>query len=175
MTKRVGPLRISFGWGEEPPFAGARNSVEVEVSDTTGAPIEGARGELRAEGTFGDQRVELPLVPQEEPGVFRAPLVPTRPGTYSLRIIGRALGRAIDVVATCSDKTFECVIDPTEIQFPAKDPSASQLAERLSRGLPRASATARSSHRIAIAALAVALLSLAASVGFGVRNSRKSR
>jgi hypothetical protein len=176
-TKPVGPLRISFGWGDEPPFTGAKNFVEVEVADAAGRPIADPRGELRVEVSFGDQRLELPLLPDEEAGRFRAALIPTRPGTYAFGITGEVQGRAVDVGATCSDETFECVSDATEIQFPAKDPSASQLSDRLTRELPRAadraSDKATGARQLAIAALAVALLALAASIGFGLKNARK--
>jgi hypothetical protein len=172
-TEPVGPLRISFGWGDEPPFTGVKNFVEVEVADAAGQAIADLHGELRAEVSFGDQRVELPLLPDEEPGRFRAALIPTRPGTYAFRIIGNVRGRAIDVGATCSDQTFECVSDATEVQFPAKDPSVSQLSDRLTRELPRASDKANEARQLAIAALVVALLALAAAIGFGLRNARK--
>ena len=103
-TKPVGQLRISFGWGDEPPFTGVKNFVEVEVADAAGRPIADLHGEIRAEVSFGDQRVELPLVPDEEPGRFSAALIPTRPGTYAFRITGNVRGRAVDVGATCSDR-----------------------------------------------------------------------
>ena len=173
VTRAIGPLRLSFGWGDEPPFAGATNFVEVGMTDASGAPVADLGGELRVEVSFGDQRVELPLVPQEEPGQFRASIIPTRPGRYALRIIGKVRGRAIDVGATCSDKTFDCVSDATEVEFPAKDPSASQLSKRLTRGLDRSSEKGTGARHLAIAALALAALALVVSLALGVRSTRK--
>ena len=176
-TKPAGPLRISFGWGDEPPYAGAKNFVEVGVADAAGAPIADLGGELSVEVSFGGQRVELPLVPSEEPGEFRASIVTTRPGTYAFRITGTARGRAVDVGGTCSESSFECVSEVTGIQFPAKDPSAGQLADRLSRELPRtqqASDEASDARLLAIVAVILAGLALASSVGLGLLRARKS-
>jgi hypothetical protein len=64
VTRAVGPLRLSFGCGDEPAFTGSKNFVEVELT-ADGAPIADPRGELRAEVSFGDRRVELPLLPTE--------------------------------------------------------------------------------------------------------------
>jgi hypothetical protein len=178
MTKPAGKLLISFGWGDEPPFTSAKNFVEVGVADKSGAPIEELQAELRAEVTFGSERVELPLEPTEEPSELRASIVPTRPGTYAFRITGTANGQTIDVGATCSEKTFECVSDISEIQFPAKEPSAGQLADRLTRELPRVEAQASDDaddvRLIAIAALVVATLALIAAIVLGVM-LRRSR
>ncbi len=161
--KTVGPLTLVIGWGEEPAFAGLKNSVEVDVADAAGA-VADLGGSLNVEITFGEARVTAPLLPvRERPGKYRTWLVPTRPGTYSFHITGNARGQFIDVSSTCSNATFACVIDLSEIQFPAKDPSAGQLAERVARSLPRADravGVATNARLVAIGALVVSILSL---------------
>jgi hypothetical protein len=115
--------------------------------------------------SFGDQHVALPLRPVfRQPGKLRAFLLPTRAGTYSFHFSGTIKGLAIEATSTCSDTTFACVADAAAIQFPAKDPSTGQLAERMDRTLPRADAAssgASVARTIAIAAFIVAVLALA--------------
>ena len=177
-TQTVNRLRLTIGWGDEPVFSGAKNSVEVDVSEATGAPVTDPGGSLTAEVSFGDERIVLPLQPSgQRPGKFRAWLVPTRPGTYTFHITGTVKGQTIDTSSTCSDKTFDCVTDVSDVQFPAKDPSAGQLAESVSRALPRAERamdTAAGARNVAMAAIGVAALALAAAIGLGVRKGRKA-
>ena len=121
----------------------------------------------------------LSLLPARgQPGKFRAWLVPTRPGTYTFHITGTAKGQPIDMTSTCSPETFACVADVSDIQFPVKDPSAGQLADRLSRELPRAEAameTATGARTLAFAGLAGAVIALGAAIGFGVRKGSTGR
>ena len=138
-TKIAGSLRLTIGWGDEPAFTGLKNAVEVAVADAAGRPVTDLGESFAVEIAFGDQRVVLPLQPvRERPGTFRAWLVPTRSGAYAFRFTGTARGQIIDTTSTCSPKTFSCVADLSDLQFPVKDPSAGQLAERVTRTLPRA-------------------------------------
>jgi len=176
VTKASGPLRVTLGWGEEPPLTGLRNFVEVAVSDASGAPVSDLGDSATVEVSFGEERITLPLLPAERPGEFRAVLVPTRPGTYAFHLTGTVKGRAIDATSTCSEETFECVAAASEVQFPVKDPSTGELAQRLDRELPRAEGaedSADSAERIAIAALVLAALALAGALWFGLRARRE--
>jgi hypothetical protein len=176
-TRKVDQFHLTIGWGDEPTFTGSRNSVEVDVSDASGKPVTDPEGSLSVDVSFGDQRIVLPLLPAgKQPGKYRAWLVPTRPGTYAFHITGNVKGQTIDATSTCSDKTFDCVRDASEIQFPAKDPSAGQLAERVSRALPRAERAldaAASARKVALVAIAVAALALVAAIGLVARKGRK--
>jgi len=70
-------------------------------------------------------------------------------------------GKPVQVRASCSEATFNCVETSAGPQFPVKDPSAGQLAERLSSEASRvenASKQADDARTIALfAALAAAL------------------
>jgi|SRR6266850_4329370 len=175
--KAAGGFRLTIGWGDEPAFSGFKNSVVVDVADAAGAPVKDLDGPLTVEVSFGDERLTLPLVPDgQRPGEVHAWLVPTRPGTYTFHITGRVKGQAIDATSTCSDSTFDCVTDVSEVQFPAKDPSTGQLADRIGRALPRAEqahGAAAAARNVAIAAILLALLALAAAIGFEARRGRK--
>jgi hypothetical protein len=176
-TRQLGALRVTMGWGDEPAFSGLRNSVEVDIVQGS-VPVTDAGGVLSVHVSFGDERIELPLVPGDRPGRYHAWLVPTRPGTYAFRVVGTVKGQAIDITSTCSDTTFECVTDVSNVQFPAKDPSTGQLAERVSRALPRAERAMDDAGRattVGFAAMALAVLALAATIGVGVRRGGRSR
>ena len=178
VTRPSGPFEVSFGWGNEPPYSGEGNFVEVGLADRSGAPVGAPPGALRVEVTFSGARTTLPLVPDgEQPGSFRAALVPTRPGTYAFHITGTVRGQAIDTAATCSERTFECVNDISEVEFPVKDPSAGDLAQAVTRVQPRvndAADTADSARAIAIAAIAVAVVSLLSALWLGLRRRPKN-
>lgn len=174
----VGQYRLTIGWGDEPAFSGSKNFVSVAVSDAAGMPVADLNGSLAVEILFGDERLMLPLRPAwQRPGELRAWLMPTRSGTYTFHITGTVKDQRIDTMSTCSDKTFDCVSDLSEMQFPVKDPSAGQLAEGVSRALPRAERaidTATGAQRMAIAAIVVAVLALVATIGLGVRGGRRA-
>jgi len=179
-TKSVGGLKLTVGWGDEPAFSGFRNFVEVDVVDGAGHPVTDlGGGALSADVGFGDEHLPLALVPARgQPGKFRAWLVPTRPGTYSFHVTGTIKGQPIDMMSTCSDTTFACVADVSDIQFPVKDPSAGQLADRISREMPRAEAAmtaAGGARTLAIAGLAGAVVALGAAIGFGMRKGSAGR
>ena len=170
--KVSGALDLVIGWGEEPAFTGSRNSVVVTVSDRAGA-LKDPAAALSVEIIFGSERITLPLEPVfNHPNEFRAWLVPTRAGTYTFHVTGKIRGQAIDVTSTCAENTFHCVEEAAEIQFPVKDPSAGQLADRIDRSLPRAelaTATAASARLIAIAALGIAIAGSAAAILISLR------
>ena len=172
----AGPYRLVIGWSDEPAFTGIRNAVVVEITETgKGAITEPAA--LSVEVSFGAERIVLPL--NQDPvrrHVFQAPLVPTRAGTYTLHITGKVKSQAIDITTTCSEKTFDCVVDGSAIQFPVKEPSAGQVVERLDRSLPRAELALESAARartIAVAAIVVAALALL-SAAVSLKRTRKS-
>lgn len=177
-TQSVQALRVTVGWGDEPVYTGFNNFVEVDVTDAAGAPVADAAGSLSAEVTFGTERVVLPLMPEgKRPGHFRAAIVPTRPGTYTFHITGTMKGQPVDLSSTCSDRTFDCVTDVAEVQFPAKDPSPGQLAEGLGRAMPRAEqalAQASGARTVAYASIALALLGVVVAIGLGVRKGGKA-
>ena len=177
VERRAGPYAVTVGWGNEPPLSGSENFVDVELAGASGAPVAVRAGALGVEVRFGDAVTTLPLVPSGEPGKLRAAIVPTRPGTYAFRVRGTVAGRTIEAEATCSERTFDCVEDAAAVQFPARDPSTGQLAQRLGRELKRADRArdrADSAHTTALIAIVAALLALAAAAALAVRGRRKT-
>ena len=162
--KNAGSLVVTIGWSDEPAFSGARNAIEIDVADGAGKGVADPDAALTVEVTFGSERVTLPLAPvTQEPGKYRAWLVPTRAGVYAFHVSGTIRRQAVDVTSTCSDKTFECVGDSGALHFPARDPSPGQLADRIARTAPRADAAvgrANSARQLSLAALVVSALAL---------------
>lgn len=146
--RTVGPVQMVVGWLNEPAYAGFLNAVQLRLSDDAG-PITDAGDTVKVEVTFGDQKMgPVALAPAfGVPGEYRANLIPTRSGTYSFRFVGTVRGQQLDQKFTSSPTTFDAPKEPSESQFPAKDPSNAELAGRVDRLAPRVDAvgtTARS-------------------------------
>lgn len=142
-TRADGPVRFVVGWGDEPTYTGFKNSVQVIVTEASGAPVTDLGDTLKVEVIKGTDKATLPLVANFRvdgsgtPGDYRAWLTPTRPGSYTFRLHGTVRGQTVDESFASSKTTFNEVQDMTSIAFPAKDPSTGQLATRLDRAVPR--------------------------------------
>ena len=166
--KAVGKYTFTVGWGDEPAYAGFKNSVSLEVEDANHKPVADIGDGLKVEVITGSEKVTLSLSAAfGQPGAYEAAIIPTRSGTYTFHFTGTIRGDAIDATFTSSETTFDDIKAPTDVQFPAKDPSAGELAQRLTRSEQRAvraageasddAATARIVGFIGIALGAVAL------------------
>jgi hypothetical protein len=144
--RAAGGVQFVVGWGEEPAYTGHKNSVEVTVSEAGGRPVNDLGDGLKVEVIKGSERVTLPLEASfaggEAAGTYLAWLTPTRPGSYTFHLTGNVRGQNVNESFTSSPNTFDEVEDVTTIQFPAKEPSAGQLATRLDREVPRLEARA---------------------------------
>src|SRR4029077_18417731 len=70
VLKTAGPYHLLIGFGNEPTYAGAQNSVFLLLTDAkTGAPIvDGGLGDTLKVGVgFGTQTKQLPLVSSFDP------------------------------------------------------------------------------------------------------------
>jgi len=175
----VGSIHLTIGWGDESAFAGSRNSIDVSVTDSTGAPAADPTNTLSVELLFGDRRLRLPLLPVErQPGMYRAWIVPSRAGSYGFHISGRLNGETIDITSACSENTFPCMREPGEVQFPEKDPTPAQLAENDSRSQVRVQQAiddATEARLISFMALAVSTAAVAMAVLVRSLRSRRGR
>ena len=159
--RQVGAYAMSVGWADEPTYAGFKNAVQLLLKDKAGKPVTDLADTLKVEVVYETQKSSaLGLDPAwgtnfGTPGDYRAAIVPTRPGNYTFHFIGSINDQKVDQSFTSSDKTFDPVVEPAEIEFPAKDPSAAELAGLLERLGPRIDA-AQSAARDARAAAAQA-------------------
>ena len=76
------------------------------------------------------------------PGDYEAPLIPTIPGDYTFHLTGKVHDTTVDETATSSDSTFNSAVEATDIQFPTKVPSLTEITTRLDRLDARVAAAA---------------------------------
>ena len=151
VLKDFGPYSVALGWVHEPTYVGQLNAVQAVVKDSAGKPVTDiADGDLTVVVSAGGQvSAALPLVATYDedtglgiPGDYEAPLIPTIPGDYTFHLSGKIHDTAVDETATSSDSTFDSAVDETDIQFPAKVPSLTEVTTRLDRLDARVSAVA---------------------------------
>jgi hypothetical protein len=141
--RQVGGYEMVVGWVEEPPYAGFRNGVQVRLNDEAGKPVRDLGDTLKVEVIYGNQKTDaVALAPAfgekfGRQGEYWAPIIPTRQGAYTFHFIGRIKGQKVDESFTASERTFDLVQEPAEIEFPEKDPTRAELALRTQRMGPR--------------------------------------
>ena len=102
----VGEYTIEIGWLGEPPVAGQQNAIAVNVSKGEEEPVEDVAS-LTVTISYGGQEKTLTLQPlgEETPGQFVAPILPTVPGKYTLKLGG-----------TLGDTAVDAEVEPEEVQ-----------------------------------------------------------
>jgi hypothetical protein len=136
--RTVGAYKFTVGWGSEPTYAGFQNSVQLILHNAKGQAVTDLGDSLKVtvingtqSMTFGLETTFDPDSGEGTPGDYRAYLIPTRPGNYTFHFTGTIHGQKVDQTFTSSATTFDPVKDPSEVMFPAKDPSAGDLANRI--------------------------------------------
>jgi hypothetical protein len=189
----VGPFHVAVGFGQEPAYAGQENSVQMFINDANDKAVTDLGDTLKVEISYQDQTMPaMTMQPNFEvgefgiPGDYRAFFFPTRPGSYGFHFTGSIKAQNVDETFTSGPDTFSDVEDPSGVQFPVKDPTTGQLAERLDRELPRVTATAEArataardradgARTLAVVGIVLGGLGLvvgAAGLVFGVRRRR---
>ncbi|MCI0553282.1 MAG: hypothetical protein L0287_20225, partial [Anaerolineae bacterium] len=105
----VGDYEIEIGWVDEPAIVGQKNAIAINVSNTSSGepqPVEDVSS-LTVTVSYGGQSKELTLEPlgEDTPGQFAAPLLPTLPGEYMIKL-GGSLG----------DTAVDAEVHPEEVQ-----------------------------------------------------------
>jgi len=144
--RQAGGYSYVVGFGDEPAYAGEKNSVQVMVSDGAGQPVRNADG-LQVMVLAGGKQTQLKLEPHfgdtwGTPGDYRAFFIPTAAGTYTFHLHGTIAGKKIKAQRFSSGpNSFSDVEDPAKVAFPVKSPTTAQLAARVDREVPRLSAS----------------------------------
>ncbi|HEY3211285.1 MAG TPA: hypothetical protein VGL18_16140 [Actinomycetota bacterium] len=139
----VGTYHFAVGFGDEPAYTGLKNSVQLILADANDKPVTDLGDTLKVEVIVGDQKLPLAFEPDFEvgefgtPGDYRAWFFPTQPGDYTFHFTGSIKGQRVDESFTSSPTTFSSVQDPTQVEFPTKEPAAGQIAARLDREVTR--------------------------------------
>jgi YtkA-like len=180
---KVANYTFVVGFGTEPAYAGAANSVQMTISNN-GKPVTDAKG-LKVAVTTGDAEAkEMTLEPYfgqgwGEQGDYRAFFIPTAPGAYTFHVTGTLGGKKIDRSFTSGKDGFDEVTDPAEVQYPIQEPAGSELATRVERETARINSAlaaerdqaredADSARQLATIGLVVGALGLLAAIGVGV-------
>jgi hypothetical protein len=152
--KQVGRYRFVVGFGDEPAYAGQKNSVQLLLSDARGKPVTNLGDTLEVMVMAGRQTQDLALEPFFEvgefgtPGDYRAFFIPSTPGTYTFHFHGIIAGQKVEQDFTSGPKTFGNVQDPAQATFPKlNQPSNAQIAQRLDRETARLDSAAGVSER----------------------------
>ncbi len=191
--RKVGRYELVVGFGDEPAYAGAKNSVQLILSDAaTHKPVVDLGDTVKVDVSTGNndtQKLSATLEPDFEvgefgtPGDYRAFFIPTAPGAYTFHLTGTIKGQRIDQKFTSGPQTFSEVQDPAEVSFPTKDPTTGQLSARVDRETQRLTQAVAASERrardagdaagtarlIAVIGVVVGALGLAAAGFFGLR------
>jgi hypothetical protein len=190
--RKVGRYAVAVGFGDEPAYAGTKNSVQMLIRDVNDKPVVDLGDTLKvdvSQGTDDAQKLSMTMEPDFEvgefgtPGDYRAFFIPTAPGVYTFHFTGSIKGQRVDQKFTSSPTTFDEVKDPAEVEFPSKDPTTGQLSARVDRETQRLTqAVAASDQRakqaddaagtarlIAIVGVVVGVLGLAAAGFLGLR------
>jgi len=180
---KVANYNVEVGFGTEPAYAGVTNSAQLIITNND-KPVTDAKGLKVAVSTGDTEPKQFPLEPFwsddfGQPGDYRAFFIPTAPGAYTFRITGTLGGKKIDQSYTSIKDGFDEVTDPSEVQYPAPEPTGSQLTTRLDRETARINAALAAerekaadqvagARRLATIGLVVGALGLLAAVGMGV-------
>jgi hypothetical protein len=185
---KVADYSVEVGFGTEPAYAGVTNSVQLVISNN-GKPATDVKGLKVAVSTGDADPKQLALEPYwsddfGEPGDYRAFFIPTAPGAYTFKVTGTLGGKKVDQSYTSGKDGFDEVTDPAEVQYPAAEPTGSQLTTRLDRETARINAAlaadraaaddeVASARRTATIGLVVGALGLLAALAVGVLALRR--
>jgi hypothetical protein len=180
---KVADYNVEVGFGTEPAYAGVTNSVQLIVTKN-GQPVTDAKGLKVAVSTGDAEARPFPLEPYwgddfGQKGDYRAFFIPTAPGAYTFKVTGTLGGKKVDESYTSGKDGFDEVTNPSEVQYPAPEPTGSQLTTRLDRETARINAAldadreqvgdqVADTRRLATIGLVVGALGLLAAVGMGV-------
>jgi hypothetical protein len=180
--KTVGKYHFVVGFGDEPAYAGEKNSVQLILADAKDKPVIDLGNTLKVDVTTGSaEPLKLSMEPNFEvgefgtPGDHRAFFIPTAPGSYSFHFTGTIKGQKVDQTFKSGPQTFSDIEDPAQVQYPVKQPTGGQLATRADRETARINAAltqerdqakddAASARTLAIIGLIVGALGLVAAV-----------
>lgn len=112
----IGDYTLEIGWLGEPPVVGQQNAIVVNVSKTSDKqPVEDISA-LTVTISYGGQDKTLTLQPlgEDTPGQFVAPVVPTIPGKYTIK-----LGGSLGNTAVNTEVEPEEVQAADTLQFPS--------------------------------------------------------
>ena len=131
----IGPYTFVVGWLNEPAYVNLLNSLDLTVTETTGAKaVEGLDKMLKADVTFGGSTTPQPLAIAARfglPGKYSGYVMPTKVGDYTFHITGTVGTMNIDEKFESGPGRFGSIESTDALQYPQKVVSNTDLAARL--------------------------------------------
>ena len=131
----IGPYTFVLGWLNEPAYVNLLNSLDLTVTETTGAKaVEGLDKMLKADVTFGGSTTPQPLTIAARfglPGKYSGYVMPTKVGDYTFHITGTVGTMNIDEKFESGPGRFGSIESTDALQYPQKVVSNMDLAARL--------------------------------------------
>ena len=131
----IGPYTFVVGWLNEPAYVNLLNSLDLTVTETTGAKaVEGLDKMLKADVTFGGSTTPQPLTIAARfglPGKYSGYVMPTKVGDYTFHITGTVGTMNIDEKFESGPGRFGSIESTDALQYPQKVVSNMDLAARL--------------------------------------------
>jgi len=130
----AGNYTLEVGWLSEPPVVGQQNAIVVNVlTSSDEQPMEDVSA-LTVMISYGGQDKTLTLQPlgEDTPGQFIAPLLPTVPGQYTVKLGGTLGDAAVDASAEPEE------VQPADtLQFPniASEANAASSGQSVDLGV----------------------------------------
>jgi hypothetical protein len=140
--QHVGDFHVVIGWLNEPALVGLPNAVQLTISDHDEQPVTdlGADDLTVVVSTAGTDSAALPVTPAfdvEEgfgtPGEYHAELIPTAPGDYSFHLTGKIHDTPADLTVASGPDTFDPIEGTSDLEFPVKQPTLTEVGTRLDR------------------------------------------
>ena len=133
--RTIGPYTFVVGWLNEPAYVNLLNSLDLTVTETTGAKaVEGLDKMLKADVTFGGSTTPQPLTIAARfglPGKYSGYVMPTKVGDYTFHITGTVGTMNIDEKFESGPGRFGSIESTDALQYPQKVVSNMDLAARL--------------------------------------------
>ena len=141
-AQQVGDFHVEIGWLAEPALVGQPNAVQVTIRNHDESPVTDLgpddltvtvstggqdSGALALTAAFDAQDGEGSL------GEYRAELIPTAPGDYTFHFTGRIHDTSVDLTLASGDGTFDPVVGSSDLEFPVKQPTLTEVGTRLDR------------------------------------------
>jgi hypothetical protein len=140
-VRPVGGYVLTVGWQHEPAYTSQQNAVQLLLADSRGKAVTDLGDSLKVQVVY--QGLNMPVSTLDpsydpdtglgKPGEYLAAIIPTRPGDYTFRFTGTVHGQTVDQSFSSGADTFDAVKDPAAVEFPVKDPTQAQVAQRLER------------------------------------------
>lgn len=140
--QHVGDFHVLVGWLNEPALVGLPNAVQLTITDHDEKPVTdlGADDLTVVVSTGGQDSSPLPVTPAFDldegfgnPGEYHAELIPTAPGDYSFHVTGKIHDTPADLTVASGPDTFDSIEGTSDLEFPVKQPTLTEVGTRLDR------------------------------------------